>query len=258
MHYSPKHAAPRLRSLKTRFAGIGVAGAATMIGGIAMANEAKAASVWDAVAACESGGNWAINTGNGFYGGLQFTSSTWAAYGGNAYASQANLASREAQIAVAQKVLVGQGPGAWPVCSVKAGLTRSNGGADSSAPAPAAAPAPVAAPAPAAAPGQASRSTTRTAPAAAPQTTTKSTTKAPAKAPAKAPTKAPAKAPAKATNAAPKASGKTITVKPGDTLSQLAATYGVKGGWQALFAANTNTVKNANLNYVGQTHSIPA
>ena len=116
MHYSPKHAAPRLRSLKTRLAGVGVAGAATMVGGIAMANEAKAASVWDAVAQCESGGNWAINTGNGFYGGLQFTPSTWLAFGGAAYAPRADLATRAEQIAVAETVLAEQGPGAWPTC----------------------------------------------------------------------------------------------------------------------------------------------
>ncbi|HVX58572.1 MAG TPA: transglycosylase family protein [Candidatus Saccharimonadales bacterium] len=79
-------------------------------------------SVWDQIAACESGGNWAINTGNGFYGGLQFTSSTWSAYGGGSYAPTANLASREAQISVAEKVQASQGWGAWPVCSIKAGV----------------------------------------------------------------------------------------------------------------------------------------
>ena len=71
---------------------------------------------WDAVAACESGGNWAINTGNGFYGGLQFTISTWDAYGGQSYAPRADLASRDAQISVAERVLASQGSGAWPVC----------------------------------------------------------------------------------------------------------------------------------------------
>jgi resuscitation-promoting factor RpfB len=84
-------------------------------------------AVWDRVAQCESGGNWAINTGNGFYGGLQFTNSTWAAFGGTAYASRADLASKAQQIAIAKKVLASQGPGAWPVCSVRAGLTRSTG-----------------------------------------------------------------------------------------------------------------------------------
>jgi LysM repeat protein len=71
---------------------------------------------WSAIAACESGGNWSANTGNGFYGGLQFTEQTWLAYGGGQYASSANLASQSQQVAVAQQVLEGQGIGAWPVC----------------------------------------------------------------------------------------------------------------------------------------------
>jgi LysM repeat protein len=71
---------------------------------------------WSAIAACESGGNWSANTGNGFYGGLQFTEQTWLAYGGGQYASSANQASESQQIAVAQRVLGGQGIGAWPVC----------------------------------------------------------------------------------------------------------------------------------------------
>jgi len=79
-------------------------------------------SIWDAIAACESGGNWAINTGNGYYGGLQFSSSTWLGYGGGAYASTANLATREQQISIADRVQAAQGWGAWPVCSVRAGV----------------------------------------------------------------------------------------------------------------------------------------
>jgi hypothetical protein len=71
---------------------------------------------WDAVAACESGGNWSINTGNGYYGGLQFSSGTWPAYGGDAYAGRADLATKSEQIAVAEKVLAAQGAGAWPTC----------------------------------------------------------------------------------------------------------------------------------------------
>lgn len=93
---------------------------------VANAPGAAAASVgvWDKVARCESSGNWHINTGNGYYGGLQFTPSTWAAYGGRAYAPRADLATKREQITVAERVLKGQGPGAWPVCSVRAGLTR--------------------------------------------------------------------------------------------------------------------------------------
>ncbi|MFF8970243.1 transglycosylase family protein [Streptomyces sp. NPDC014995] len=87
---------------------------------------AQAADVdtWDKVAACESSNDWDINTGNGYYGGLQFTQSTWEAYGGTRYAPRADLATRDQQIAVAEKVLEGQGPGAWPACSVRAGLAR--------------------------------------------------------------------------------------------------------------------------------------
>jgi hypothetical protein len=71
---------------------------------------------WSAIAACESGGNWSDNTGNGFYGGLQFSEGTWLAYGGGQYASTAAGASESQQIAVAQRVLASQGIGAWPVC----------------------------------------------------------------------------------------------------------------------------------------------
>ncbi|MEU9572536.1 transglycosylase family protein [Streptomyces massasporeus] len=96
------------------------------------AGAAQAADMdtWNKVAACESTNNWSINSGNGFYGGLQFTQSTWEAYGGRAYAARADLASKDQQIAVAEKVLDGQGPGAWPVCSVRAGLTRGGGEPD--------------------------------------------------------------------------------------------------------------------------------
>ena len=71
---------------------------------------------WSGIAACESGGNWSANTGNGFYGGLQFTEQTWLAYGGGQYAASANLATPAEQMAVADRVLAGQGIGAWPVC----------------------------------------------------------------------------------------------------------------------------------------------
>ena len=238
MHYLAKHAARKRRSLKARFAGIGVAGAATIVGGVATANEAKAGSVWDSVAQCESGGNWSINTGNGFYGGLQFTAQTWGAYGGGSYAATANQASREQQIAIAQKVLAAQGAGAWPVCSVRAGLTGANGaGGAGSAPA-----------------VTTSRSTTRTAP---PATTT--TKKAPTTTKKVTTPKTTTKAKTTTTaNAAPAVSGQTLTVKSGDTLSELAAQLGVKGGWQALYRANTSIVKDPNLIYVGQVLHLPA
>ncbi|MEV7211645.1 transglycosylase family protein [Kitasatospora cineracea] len=109
----------------------GSAVAVLPVAGLVTATSASAADVstWDKVAQCESTGNWSINTGNGFYGGLQFTSSTWAAFGGTAYAPQADQATKAQQIAVAEKVLASQGPGAWPVCSVQAGLTKGGAAA---------------------------------------------------------------------------------------------------------------------------------
>ena len=99
--------------------------------------DAATESQWDNVAHCESGGNWHINTGNGYYGGLQFSEGTWVGHGGQNYASRADLATKSEQIAIAEKVLASQGWGAWPVCSqrrgpavgpqaVRAGSVRSN------------------------------------------------------------------------------------------------------------------------------------
>ena len=105
--------------------GIGLVGAAPA--------EAAPTTVWDRVAQCESGGNWKISTGNGFYGGVQFSASTWKAHGGKGYASQAHLATKAEQIAIARRVLEGQGPGAWPTCSRRAGLTKANGKASAKA-----------------------------------------------------------------------------------------------------------------------------
>ena len=117
---------------------LAVAGAVAVGTPVALAANAEAApsSVWDKIAQCESGGNWSINTGNGYYGGLQFSSSTWRAYGGSGSASNA---SRAEQIAVAERVLAAQGWGAWPVCSRKAGATGYS--ASPSAPVRASAPA---------------------------------------------------------------------------------------------------------------------
>lgn len=118
-----------------------------------MAPSASAApdSDWDRLAQCESGGNWAINTGNGYHGGLQFSASTWAAYGGQEFATYAYQATREQQIAVAERTLAGQGWGAWPACSASLGLnsapTQRDLSATTSTPEPAAAAPAVAAPA---------------------------------------------------------------------------------------------------------------
>jgi hypothetical protein len=113
---SGRHRKPTKSSVsvaKVAFTGAVIGG-----GSIAVAGQVSAATdgEWDQVARCESGGNWAINTGNGYQGGLQFTRGTWAAHGGGEFAPSANMASREQQIAVAERVLATQGRGAWPVC----------------------------------------------------------------------------------------------------------------------------------------------
>ncbi|MBP3088790.1 Resuscitation-promoting factor Rpf1 [Corynebacterium sp. sy017] len=99
-------------------------------------------SDWDRLAQCESGGNWASNTGNGYYGGLQFSSATWNAHGGQQFAAFAHQTGRAEQIIIAERVLASQGWGAWPSCSAQLGLnsapTPREGGVAPAAPAPAA------------------------------------------------------------------------------------------------------------------------
>ncbi|MGW0468378.1 transglycosylase family protein [Streptomyces sp. NPDC003027] len=205
---------------------VGVAGVAVaaplMTAGSA---SAATASEWDAVAQCESGGNWSINTGNGYYGGLQFSASTWAAYGGTAYASTADQASKSQQIAVAEKVLAGQGKGAWPSCGVGLSGAAYNGGSAEQA-----------------APAQQERQ--------AEQPTTRSESRT-------APKAAPKKAEPKKTVTTP--TGKKVAkgdgeykVAAGDTLSKIAAAHDVKGGWAKLFELNKDIVDDADLIYPGQ------
>lgn len=123
----------------------GAAAAAALTGIAAPQATAAPDSDWDKLAQCESGGNWAINTGNGYYGGLQFSYGTWLAYGGGEFAPTANLATREQQIIIAERTLAGQGWGAWPACSARHGLNSAPTNRDAQAvqtvPAPAAAPA---------------------------------------------------------------------------------------------------------------------
>ncbi|SHN28193.1 transglycosylase family protein [Actinacidiphila paucisporea] len=188
----------------------GGAGLALPLIGLSSAH-AESAGVWDKVANCESSGNWHVNTGNGYYGGLQFTASTWKSFGGGSYAARADLATKNQQIAVAEKVLRSQGPGAWPVCSVRAGLTRQAADASHKVHVPAAKIRPVPA-------------------------HTAHVAKTPVKAHAKAPAKAAAKTPAKT------AAHDRYTVVPGDTLSGIAADQHVGGGWPKLYADNRGVV----------------
>ncbi|UNC00796.1 transglycosylase family protein [Mycolicibacterium boenickei] len=115
---SGRHRKPASASSAKNVAKIAFTGAVLGGSGLALAGQAMAATdgEWDTVARCESGGNWAINTGNGYHGGLQFSPSTWRSNGGGEYAPAAYMATKEQQIAVAERVLAGQGKGAWPVC----------------------------------------------------------------------------------------------------------------------------------------------
>ncbi|MEU6061327.1 transglycosylase family protein [Streptomyces sp. NPDC047097] len=182
------------------------------------AGAAEAASVdtWDKVAACESTHDWDINTGNGYYGGLQFTQSTWEAFGGTRYAPRADLATKDQQIAVAEKVLDGQGPRAWPACSVEAGLTR---GGD----------------APAISPNGGRGEQVRTTgentgrQSASPRNPQKRSAKGQPKQPAATPTTVPGKR-------------ESYTVARGDSLSGIARAERVSGGWQRLYAENRTVI----------------
>lgn len=203
----------------------GVAGAAVAVP-LMGATNASAASVdtWDAVAQCESGGNWSINTGNGYYGGLQFSQSSWAAAGGTQYASRADLATKDQQIAAAEKLLDLQGPGAWS-CAGAGGLT--NDGVD---------------------PGVDTGSAKNgdTAPKAAPerkaeQPTTRSEKRT-----------APEKTVTTPTGEKVEKGDGEYKVKAGDTLSKIADAKKVKGGWQKLFKLNDDIVDKADLIFPGQ------
>ena len=241
--------------------------AALAIGGVAAATMSMPAAnavdgaTWDALAQCESGGNWSINTGNGFYGGLQFTQQSWNGVGMSG--SPAN-ATRAQQIEAGERLLAIQGWGAWPACSAKLGLYGKTGAAPTyteptttvaaqsqtqqtyTAPAAQAAPAaPAAQAAPAAVEAPAAAPVAQAAPAA---------VEAPAAAPAAPAVEAPAAAPV----AAPKAAAGTYTVVPGDSLSLIAAKLGVAGGYQAIAAANTDIIYNVDLIFPGQVLNIPA
>ncbi|MFC9298229.1 transglycosylase family protein [Streptomyces sp. NPDC057011] len=204
----------------------GVAVAAPLMA--ASSASAATAGEWDRVAQCESGGNWAINTGNGYYGGLQFSASTWAAYGGKAYAPQANQASKSQQIAIAEKVLKGQGKGAWPSCGVGLSNSSYGGGAPE-------------------APSKPKTEPKKTEQKAAPKKTEQKA------APKKETQRSEAAPTTRSERAeAPKTGNGSYEVKPGDTLGAIADANGVKGGWEKLFELNKDIVSDADLIFPGQ------
>jgi LysM repeat protein len=211
MSYRGKH---RKMSAATRnIARVAVAGIAVGAPLAIAATPAQAAGTnWDAIAQCESGGNWGISTGNGYYGGLQFSQGTWKAYGGQGSASGA---TREQQIAVAEKVLQGQGIGAWPVCGKKAGSGAVAQGTNTQG---------------------AAKKAPKTA--TAPKTTVKAATPAPAATPV-------------AGTASDNPAGDYVVVA-GDTLSGLASKFNVQGGYAQLQKLNAQYIPDADFILVGQ------
>ncbi len=204
-----------------------LAGAALLapLGLLAATGNAAAADsgVWDRIAQCEAGGNWSINTGNGYYGGLQFSASTWSGYGGTKYAATADQATKEQQIEIGEKVLAGQGKGAWPVCGKGLSSAGYSGGGSSSNDS-----------------GSSSQQSTES----------RETQQQPA-------SRSDERPAAKKTVTTPtgkkvkKGDGEYKVVK-GETLSSIAADEKVEGGWEKLFQLNKDIVEDANLIYPGQ------
>ena len=220
-----KHRRPSVSDRVARIATLASVAGVAVAAPLLASGTASAAttSEWDTVAQCESGGDWSINTGNGYYGGLQFSASTWSAYGGSAYAATADQASKSEQITVAEKVLAAQGKGAWPTCGTGLSSAAYDGGTSDSSSSSSSTPSTT--------PSQpaqerASRSSERT-------TAAKETVETP--------------------------TGKTVKkgdgeykVKSGDTLSEIAEAKNVKGGWQQLFKLNKDIIDDADFIYPGQ------
>ncbi|WP_102158604.1 LysM peptidoglycan-binding domain-containing protein [Zhihengliuella halotolerans] len=240
-HKNTKHSA-RV-GLAGSAAAIVLAGAA--VGMAAVPANAAPASTWDAVAECESGGDWSINTGNGYYGGLQFSMSTWEAFGGTGNPADA---SKSTQIAVAEQVLASQGWGAWPACSAKLGLSGT-GDAE---------PAPVEEAAEEAAPAEAPEQE------AAPQTSAPAEQVAPEEAPEAAPQaeEAPQEADVpqgggqEALEVEAEDSGESHTVEAGETLADIADEHGIED-WRAVYSVNTDVIDDPDLIFVGEELSLP-
>jgi hypothetical protein len=216
----PQYNHVRMPARALRRGAVALTGAAA-ISVITMSGSAQAASHnWDGVAQCESGGNWSTNTGNGYHGGLQFNAGTWQAYGGGSYASRADLASKGQQIAIAERVLAGQGIGAWPVCG-----RRLTGGTSAAAPAPV----------------RASRAERTPVP-------------HPVRTPV--PHRVRTLVPHRVRVSTAQAAGPTTTgsylVRAGDTLAKIAAARGTQGGWRELFRRNQDRISDPNMIFAGQ------
>ncbi|MGK5442472.1 transglycosylase family protein [Micromonospora sp. URMC 105] len=221
----------RHRRVSSRRIAVGTlaVGAVTAVAAVlAPASPASAAVNWDAIAQCESGGNWHINTGNGYYGGLQFSQSTWAGYGGKKYASRADLASRGEQIAIAEKVLDGQGIGAWPTCGKKGGSSKSYASSSEKS--------------------QKSQKSQKSERRSGSRSSSKATERS---------SRGEQHSSRSQRRSAPAATGDVYVVRAGDTLSRIAEARDLAGGWHALYERNKRVVgSDPGLIFPGQKLSL--
>jgi resuscitation-promoting factor RpfA len=217
-HRKAKASRTRKIAAGALLAGVGVA---VPVAAAGTASASTGSVNWSAIANCESGGDWSIATGNGFYGGLQFTESTWLAYGGGSYAQYPNEASESDQIAVAENVLAGQGIGAWPVCGAYAGSGTSYSGSNTSG---------------SSSSGGSSSSNSDYSNSGSSSSQGSSD-------------------PSSSTSSSSAPSGKSYTVASGDTLSTIAQKLGLSS-WQNLYNENTSVIgSNPNLIFPGQVLS---
>ncbi|GHC67343.1 transglycosylase family protein [Streptomyces cinnamoneus] len=247
-----KHRRPSKAVRIVTLAGVtGVAVAAPLM--VATSASAASVSTWDKVAQCESSGNWSINTGNGYYGGLQFSKSSWDAAGGSKYASYPHQATKAQQIAVAEKLLAMQGPGAWG-CAGAGGLTAGGPKANVDV----------------SGSGSSKSTTSKKSTNGGERGTVSGKSHAdraerpaapkhakPAQQGEDAESAAPARKQAAPKHAAPapmtvKQGNGEYEVKQGDTLGSIADAKKVDGGWQKLYERNKDIIDNADLIFPGQ------
>ena len=286
--YHGRHRRPssvRTLALRTVTAGVVIG---VPILGLATPASAAPDSTWDAVAQCESTGNWSIETGNGYSGGLQFDQSTWDAYGGQQYAGRASEASKSEQIAVAERTLAGQGWGSWPVCSQQAGATgqgvtlrdgstssdessssdsssssdessSDNSSSDNSSSDESSSSSDNSSSDESSSSDEAtsddSNSNSDEASSNDDESSDSSSNWSDDSNNESSDNSADTQAPVAESTSSDSAAG-TYTVKSGDTLFKIAKAQGVSGGWQALAKANTDTIENPDLIYPGQVISL--
>jgi LysM repeat protein len=242
----------RHRKPSTHTRNLGLA-TASIVGAIPLATSAPASaasSSWDRLAGCESGQNWSINTGNGYYGGLQFADATWDGWGGEKYASRADLATKAEQIVIAAKLVENSGWRSWPGCSSKLGLdgadrrealataeeyrarmngSQSNGAATKSDGAKSDG-----------AKSEGAKNDGAKSDGTAAEKRAKDNRVSPERA-------------SRGKHRKEKAATRAYVVRRGDTLSAIARKRDIPGGWQALYRINRSTIgKNPGLIYPGQ------